>query len=106
MRLRNPLTSSLTLAFVAALATGCHAGAKFLTLEPPPTGVTEIVFASGGGTLPDGVQVTTDPNPHQTGRYQTPEWEPRTTVVAATLASVTRETITIVLFCRAYGAAW
>lgn len=82
MRSRNHLNASLALTLVTTLASGCCATDRVPDLHPHPTWVTQSAPRPAGVVLPEGVQVTTDPNPHPTGTYRPPEWDPETTAVA------------------------
>jgi hypothetical protein len=77
----SPATVILPAA-TTVLVSGCCATHRLPDLEPHPTWVTQAARRPAGVMLPGGVQVTSDPNPHPTGTYRTPDWDPRTTAVA------------------------
>jgi hypothetical protein len=104
VRPRNWLDTSLILALVVLSANGCYATTKFADLQPSPAGVTERTPAPGSGVLPDGVQVTTDPNPHRSGVYEVPGWDSETTRAAATITTAVIHAIGAVHVVRVFGA--
>ena len=82
MRPWSWLKASLVLAVTAALVSGCYTMNGLASLPQPPSPVTQGTPRPAHVLFPEGVQVTTDPNPHPTGTYRTPEWDRGTTAVA------------------------
>jgi hypothetical protein len=103
VRPRNWLDTSLILAVVVLSANGCYATTKLADLQPSPTGVTERPPVPGSGVLSDGVQVTTDPNPHRSGVYEVPGWDSETTELAGTVTTVVIHAIVATQVVRVFG---
>jgi len=94
MRPRDRLKTSLFLAVTAVLVSGGCTVNSLPELPPVQTIATRNAPSTPVGLLPEGAQVTTDPHPHPTGTYRTPEWDPRTT---ALVGLVTTATVQIVI---------
>jgi len=103
MRPRDRLKASLFLAVAAALVSGGCAVNSLPELPPVQTIATRRAPRTPAVMLPEGAQVTTDPHPHPTGTYRTPEWDPRATALAGLVTTATVRIVIAASTIRPFG---
>ena len=81
MRPRTWLKTLFTLSVMATLVSGCVGTPGLASLPQPPSPLAQSTRRPARVMLPEGAQLTTDPNLHPTGTYHTPKWDPRTTAM-------------------------
>jgi len=103
MRPRDRLKTSLFLAVTAVLVSGGCAVNSFPELPPVQAIATRNAPRTPAGMFPEGAQVTTDPNPHPTGTYRPPEWDPRTRALAGLVTTATVQVMIAVSTVHVFG---
>jgi hypothetical protein len=104
MRPRDRLKASLSLTVMAVLVGGGCAANRFPELVPVHTITTRRSLPRTPSVmLPEGAQRTTDPNPHPTGTYRTPEWAPETKALAGLVTTATVQIVVAMSTIRVFG---